>query len=76
MLDGASRLTDLFAEAERLGMPALALTDHGYMYGAYDFYKAGLARGVKPIIGVEGYYAPQGRKTKSPIEFGGDMRAL
>ena len=76
MLDGAARLSDLFEEAARLEMPALALTDHGYMFGAYDFYKAGHAKGVKPIIGVEGYYAPQGRKVKSPIEFGGEVRSL
>ncbi len=72
MLDGAARLTDLFSKARELEMPALALTDHGYMYGAYDFYKQGVASGVKPIIGVEGYYAPQGRKVRAPVEFGSE----
>ena len=71
MLDGAARLGDLFAEAARLGMPALAMTDHGNLYGAYDFYKRGKAAGVKPIIGIEGYYAPQGRFERSPFDFGG-----
>ena len=71
MLDGAARLGDLFAEASRLGMPALAMSDHGNVYGAYDFYKRGKAAGVKPIIGIEGYYAPQGRFERSPFDFGG-----
>ena len=71
MLDGAARLGDLFSEASRMGMPALAMSDHGNVYGAYDFYKRGKAAGVKPIIGIEGYYAPQGRFERSPFDFGG-----
>ena len=70
MLDGAARLTDLFSKAEELGMPAVAMSDHGNLYGAYDFWKKGIATGVKPIIGIEGYYAPQGRKTRAPFDFG------
>src|ERR1700742_3089724 len=58
MLDGAARLKELFAEANRLGMPALAMTDHGNMYGAYDFFKQATGAGIKPIIGVEAYLAP------------------
>ncbi|MDG4827057.1 DNA polymerase III subunit alpha [Asanoa sp. WMMD1127] len=58
MLDGAARLKELFAEANRLGMPALAMTDHGNMYGAYDFFKQATGAGVKPIIGVEAYLTP------------------
>jgi DNA polymerase III subunit alpha len=58
MLDGAARLKDLFAETTRLGMPALAMTDHGNLYGAYDFYKQAVAAGVKPIIGLEAYLTP------------------
>ena len=75
MLDGAARLGDLFSEAARLGMPALAMSDHGNLYGAYDFYKRGKAAGVKPIIGIEGYYAPQGRFERSPFDFGGGYDA-
>jgi DNA polymerase-3 subunit alpha len=71
MLDGAARVGDLFTEAARLGMPAVAMTDHGNVYGAFDFYKRGKAAGVKPIIGIEGYYAPQGRFEKRPFDFGG-----
>src|SRR5215475_9957636 len=58
MLDGAARLKDLFAETSRLQMPALAMTDHGNLYGAYDFYKQANAAGVKPIVGLEAYVTP------------------
>jgi len=58
MLDGAARLKQLFAETDRLGMPAIAMTDHGNMYGAYDFYKQATAAGIKPILGVESYVTP------------------
>jgi DNA polymerase-3 subunit alpha len=58
MLDGAARLTDLFAECARMGMPALAMTDHGNVFGAFDFYTKARAAGVKPIIGMEAYVAP------------------
>ncbi|MDQ1540088.1 MAG: polymerase subunit alpha, partial [Actinomycetota bacterium] len=61
MLDGAARLTDLFKETVAMGMPALAMTDHGNVFGAYDFYKKAKAAGVKPIIGMEGYLAPGSR---------------
>jgi DNA polymerase-3 subunit alpha len=53
MLDGAARLGELFDETERLGMPALATTDHGYLFGAFDFWKKATDKGIKPIIGVE-----------------------
>jgi len=71
MLDGASRLPDLMSAAAEQGMPAIAMTDHGTLYGAYDFYKAAKSAGVKPIIGLEGYYAPQGRFERRPFDFGG-----
>src|SRR5688500_8229849 len=58
MLDGAARLKDLFSEAKRLEMPALAMTDHGNLFGAYDFHKQAVAAGVKPIIGCELYVTP------------------
>ncbi len=72
MLDGAARLSDLFAEAARQGMPAMAMTDHGNVFGAYDFWKQARATGVKPIIGMEGYYVPVGtRFDRQPFELGG-----
>src|SRR6266498_2641752 len=58
MLDGAARLPDLFAECQLMGMPALAMTDHGNVFGAYDFYKQANAAGIKPIIGMEAYLTP------------------
>jgi DNA polymerase-3 subunit alpha len=58
MLDGAARLKDLFAETARMGMPALAMTDHGNVFGAYDFVKQAAAAGVKPIVGMEAYVTP------------------
>jgi DNA polymerase-3 subunit alpha len=58
MLDGAARLGELFGETQRLGMPAIAMTDHGNVFGAYDFYRQATAAGVKPIIGMEAYLTP------------------
>lgn len=55
LLDGASRIEELVLEAKRKGMRALALTDHGVMYGSLNFYKTCLAHEIKPIIGVEAY---------------------
>ena len=57
LLDGLSRLRDLVARAKVLGMPALAITDHGALYGAVDFYTTAKAAGIKPIVGVETYIA-------------------
>ncbi len=70
MLDGAARLKDLFAEAARLGMPAVAITDHGNMHGANDFYKQAMDAGVKPILGVEAYVAPESRFHKARVKWG------
>jgi DNA polymerase-3 subunit alpha len=59
MLDGAARVGELLDEAQAQAMPALAITDHGNMFGAYDFYKQATKRGIKPIIGIEAYVAPR-----------------
>lgn len=64
LLDGACRLDDLLDRAVELGMDSIAITDHGVMYGAVDFYKKAKARGIKPIIGCECYLASRGRKDK------------
>ncbi len=61
LLDGSAKIKDLVARAKELGMKALAITDHGVMYGAIDFYKAAKAAGIKPIIGCEVYVAPGSR---------------
>ena len=71
MLDGASRVDGLMRRAAELGMPAMAITDHGVMFGAIDFFKAGKRHGVKPIIGSEIYMAPESRFSKGNRGQGG-----
>ena len=66
LLDGANRIKDLPVRAKELGMDAIAITDHGVMYGAIDFYKACKKEGVKPIIGCEVYVASRTRFDKEP----------
>jgi DNA polymerase-3 subunit alpha len=68
LLDGAARIDALFARAAEEEMPALAVTDHGVMFGALGFYEAGTKAGVKPIIGVEAYVAPSSRFERAPGE--------
>ncbi|HLK42373.1 MAG TPA: PHP domain-containing protein, partial [Thermoleophilia bacterium] len=70
MLDGAARLKDMFKRASELGMPAVAMTDHGNLHGASDFYKQAKGAGIKPIIGIEAYVAPEARQTAKPILWG------
>ena len=71
MLDGAARLKQLVARTEELGMPALAVTDHGNMFGAYEFYKAAKGTAVKPIIGLEAYLTPKThRSERKRVQFG------
>ncbi|QOR35658.1 DNA polymerase III subunit alpha [Clostridium sp. 'deep sea'] len=64
LLDGACRINDLVKKAKQLGMPAIAITDHGNMHGYVDFYKACKAADIKPIIGCEVYVAPGSRFIK------------
>ena len=66
LLDGANRIKDLPVRAKELGMKAMAITDHGVMYGVIDFYKACKKEGIKPIIGCEVYVAPRSRLNKEP----------
>ncbi|MBO0676394.1 DNA polymerase III subunit alpha [Mycolicibacterium sp. S2-37] len=61
MLDGAAKVKPMLAEAKRLEMPAIGMTDHGNMFGASEFYNAATDAGIKPIIGVEAYIAPGSR---------------
>jgi DNA polymerase-3 subunit alpha len=64
MLDGAARVSDLFTGAEQMGMPAVAMTDHGNLFGAYDFYKQAKKTSVKPIIGLEAYVTPKTHRSE------------
>ena len=66
LLDGANRIKDLPVRAKELGMDAMAITDHGVMFGAIDFYKACKANGIKPIIGCEVYVAPRRMADRDP----------
>lgn len=64
LLDGACRIKDMVARARELDMPAVAITDHGVLYGAIDFYREAKKQGIKPIIGCEVYVAPRSRLDK------------
>jgi DNA polymerase-3 subunit alpha len=64
LLDGANRIPDLVASAKEMGMPAVALTDHGNLFGAIHFYDACKQAGIKPLIGFEAYVAPGSRKSR------------
>lgn len=66
LLDGLPKIPELVKHAKKLGMPALALTDHGVMYGLIEFYQQCKANNIKPILGVEAYIAPNGLHSKRP----------
>ncbi|MFO7570067.1 MAG: DNA polymerase III subunit alpha [Smithellaceae bacterium] len=76
LLDGMIRLDDLFKKAKEFSMPAIAITDHGNMFGAIDFYKQAYKNGIKPIIGCELYVAPRSRFDKSASSIGEATRHL
>lgn len=65
LLDGAARISDMVAAAKEMGMEALAITDHGNMYGVVDFYKAAKGAGIRPILGCEVYVSPTSRFDKN-----------
>ncbi len=75
LLDGANRLDDLIRRALELEMPALALTDHGSMYGAWSFQSSARRHGLKPILGMEAYVAPGDRRDRSPRSASNASRA-
>ena len=66
LLDGESRIDPLMQRAAALGIPALAVTDHGVMYGAVEFYESAKAHGIRPIIGVEAYVAARRMTDRDP----------
>jgi DNA polymerase-3 subunit alpha len=69
LLDGAIRFEELFSLARTYGMKSVALTDHGNMFGAIEFYQGAINYGIKPIIGCEIYVAPESRFKKEPGKF-------
>jgi DNA polymerase-3 subunit alpha len=68
LLDGFSNIPNLVQRARDLGMPALAITDHGTMFGVIEFYNAAMQVGIKPIIGLEAYLAARTIKEHDPQE--------
>ncbi|OLT20003.1 hypothetical protein BJF81_06305 [Ornithinimicrobium sp. CNJ-824] len=71
MLDGAARIEDMISTAHDLGMPAIATTDHGFIFGAYEFWKTAQKYDVKPIIGLEAYLTPGTHRTdKTRVKYG------
>ncbi|ETX02781.1 MAG: histidinol phosphatase, partial [Candidatus Entotheonella factor] len=71
LLDGANRISELIDRTVELGMPAVAMTDHGNMFGAMKFYKAAKRQGIKPILGCEAYITPGSRFERAMTERGG-----
>jgi DNA polymerase-3 subunit alpha len=74
MLDGAAKISPLISEVTRLGMPAVAMTDHGNVFGAYEFHTSAKKAGVKPIIGIEAYVAPASRYHKQAVFWGDSLQ--
>lgn len=75
MLDGAARLGDLFQYARELGMDSMATSDHGFLFGAFDFWRQAKANDIKPIIGVEAYLTPGTHRTdRSRVRWGDGSR--
>ncbi len=68
LLDGLTKIDELVARVKELGMDSVALTDHGVLYGAVEFYKKARAAGIKPILGLETYVAPRDRFSKETNE--------
>ncbi|WP_170112488.1 DNA polymerase III subunit alpha [Bifidobacterium catulorum] len=71
LLDGASKIPNLVERVKELGMPAVAITDHGNMHGAYEMWSTAVQAGIKPIIGIEAYVTPEtARQDKSRVHWG------
>lgn len=73
MLDGAAKVGLLMGEVARQGMPAVAMSDHGNVHGAYEFYHAARKAGIKPVIGMESYVAPASRRHRRPVFYSDDL---
>jgi DNA polymerase-3 subunit alpha len=71
LLDGAAKIDKLVTEVADQGQKAIAITDHGYLFGAYEFYKAATGAGIKPIIGIEAYVTPgTSRHDRTRVQWG------
>src|SRR2546422_11683606 len=76
LLDGASKLEELVEQAARYDMPAVAVTDHGNLFGAIPFFEAATEKGIKPILGCETYLAPGPRTAPKPGGAGWELAYL
>jgi len=74
MLDGAARIDELMSAAVEMGMPAVAMTDHGYLFGAYEFWSKARKHGIKPIIGLEAYVTPGTHRSDKTRQKWGDEK--
>ncbi|MFG3255836.1 DNA polymerase III subunit alpha [Streptomyces sp. NPDC048172] len=70
LLDGAARLKDMFNACNEMGMSHIAMTDHGNLHGAYDFFHSAKDAGITPVIGIEAYLAPDTRRNTRPVKWG------
>ncbi|MGW7353463.1 DNA polymerase III subunit alpha [Streptomyces sp. NPDC054784] len=70
LLDGAARLKDMFNACNEMGMSHIAMTDHGNLHGAYDFFHQAKKAGVTPVMGIEAYLAPESRRSARPVKWG------
>ncbi|MDT0443455.1 DNA polymerase III subunit alpha [Streptomyces johnsoniae] len=70
LLDGAARLKDMFNACNEMGMTHIAMSDHGNLHGAYDFFHSAKKAGITPIIGIEAYVAPESRRNKRKVLWG------
>ncbi|MEU6670546.1 DNA polymerase III subunit alpha, partial [Streptomyces sp. NPDC046727] len=70
LLDGAARLKDMFNACNEMGMTHIAMSDHGNLHGAYDFFHSAKKAGITPIIGIEAYVAPESRRNKRKVQWG------
>ncbi|WP_030926024.1 PHP domain-containing protein [Streptosporangium amethystogenes] len=73
MLDGAAKVGLLMDEVARLGMPTVAMSDHGNVHGAYEFHQTAHKMGIKPIIGIESYVAPASRHHRKPVYYSDNL---
>lgn len=70
-LDGAAKIKELVAQVKELGQPAVAITDHGNMHGAYEMWSTAVSAGIKPVIGIEAYVTPEtARGDKTRVHWG------
>ncbi|MFR9675106.1 DNA polymerase III subunit alpha [Streptomyces sp. TR06-5] len=70
LLDGAARLKDMFKACDEMNMSHVAITDHGNLHGAYDFFHQAQAAGITPVMGIEAYVAPESRRNTRPVKWG------